>query len=623
MKKLFISIFAGALIFFSSTIISNDSNKVKGFSDLKILHLGFHKGCLNDFEEVCGELGLNVTSWYILSADLPREHFDGASTGNKVYNIGHERAKRVWEKHKDYFDQFDVIVTSDTAPLSRIFLQNGWKKPLIIWACNRFDYCDWGSRDCVFPDQEYYNLMNKANNQENVKIIPYTDYEYIYAKRKNVNLGTRTIKPIGAKEKEVGLDFKSRIPEYIKKNETIFVYPRLPGNVMRYVKNSCEKLGIKTFTGVYNGPEDLKGFKGIIYYPYAFSNLATFENFQRGLIHFVPSEKFIRSERAKRRPFRCCVSGNFKECEWYQDQYKDVIVYFDSWQDLKDKIDIIDYESLSKKIKAFGMNHRETMLQKWDVVFQETVDFLNKKTTSPKDKNSVEKLERYKVFLQKGTYQSQDFSHFEVKPKSRYETFKQAFENFENNDGKIVVELGTTRSFLDGCYKGCLSPNPKYWEPDKPNMWDWGAGSFTIVSADCLAHLNPEFHSVDISRAAIGIAKAMTKKYADFMHFHTCSSVDFLRRWDTQKKIDLLYLDTGGMDRSTCRLQLQEAKVIVERDLLAPGGMILIDDVKNQTPRKLYGETSNLGKSKYAIPYLLEHGFKIVADEYQVILMRE
>ena len=355
-------------------------DKTKDFSNLKILHLSFHKGCVNDIEEVCKELGLNVTSWYILGADYPRIEFDGYSTGNRVYNIGHERAKKVWEKHKDYFEQFDVILTSDTAPLSRIFLQNGWKKPLIIWVCNRFDYCDWGSRDCNFPDQEYYNLMDNAQNQENVKVIPYTDYEYIYARGKGVNLGTRTIKPIGVKEKEVGSDFKSKIPEDVNKEETIFIYPRLPKGVMNHVARSCNKLGIKTYSGIYNGPEDLKGFKGIVYYPYAFSNLAPFENMQRGIVHFMPSEKFIRSEWAKRNPVRCCVNSNFKHCEWYQDNYEGVIVYFDSWEDLKRKMDLLDYKTLCPKIRAFGQTHREVMLSRWQDVFGEVVDFLNKNT---------------------------------------------------------------------------------------------------------------------------------------------------------------------------------------------------------------------------------------------------
>jgi len=42
-------------------------------------------------------------------------------------------------------------------------------------------------------------------------------------------------------------------------------------------------------------------------------------------------------------------------------------------------------------------------------------------------------------------------------------------------------------------------------------------------------------------------------------------------------------------------------KIIVEKNLLTPNGILLIDDVKNQTPKK-FGDTSGLGKSKYAIP---------------------
>lgn len=380
-KKLFYLFLAlGLLIPFTKNISAEENFlKNKNLADLKILHLSFHKGCLNDFEEVCKELGAKVTSWYILGNDMPKYHFDGISTGNYVYNIGHDRANRVWEKHKNYFNQFDLIVTSDTCPLSRIFLQNNWKKPLIIWVCNRFDYYDGASLDCNFPDKEYHELLNKAKNQENVKIIPYTDYEYIYARARGVDLGTRTIKPIGVKEKEIGPDFISRIPKEINKNNTIYVYPRMPEYVMNYVVDNCHKLGLKTYNGVYNGPDDLIGFKGIIYYPYAFSNLAVFEDLQRGIVHFIPSEKFLKEELIKNHPITCCVlNTNFKYCEWYQDQYKDVMIYFDSWQDLKNKINSIDFENFSKKIKAFGLNHRIVMLNRWKSVFDEIVTFLNK-----------------------------------------------------------------------------------------------------------------------------------------------------------------------------------------------------------------------------------------------------
>ena len=72
----------------------------------------------------------------------------------------------------------------------------------------------------------------------------------------------------------------------------------------------------------------------------------------------------------------------------------------------------------------------------------------------------------------------------------------------------------------------------------------------------------------------------------------------------------------------TALLQLIEANKIVERDLLNKNGLLIIDDVRNPTP-KMAGETNNLGKAKYSIPYLLEHNFEIIMDEYQVILKKK
>lgn len=131
---------------------------------IKVLHLTFHRGCECEINAIGKELNWDLTTWFIPS--LEPFFFDGYAKGNALYNIGHKRAEKIWNLHKDYFELFDVILTSDTAPLSRIFLQNGWKKPLIIWICNRIDYSDNASLDCEFPDDEYYNLLKKATLQK-------------------------------------------------------------------------------------------------------------------------------------------------------------------------------------------------------------------------------------------------------------------------------------------------------------------------------------------------------------------------------------------------------------------------------------------------------------------------
>ena len=231
-------------------------------------------------------------------------------------------------------------------------------------------------------------------------------------------------------------------------------------------------------------------------------------------------------------------------------------------------------------------------------------------------------LDRYKEFLEHGTLDHQDWSSFAAIPKSRYYTFKKAFELFEEQKGNVIVELGTTRSYVHGGISGCNSDDTRYWTPDQPENWDWGAGSFTRVAAECLEHLNPIFYTVDLDEKHINRCKLITAPFSYFIKYHVTSSLTFLNTFSG--KIDLLYMDTGDMTpiEPTAQLSLEEAKIVVRRNLIAPGGLILIDDVRNQTPKQ-YGDTSGLGKAKYSLPYLLENGFEIVEDEYQILLCKK
>jgi len=332
------------------------------------LHLTFHKGCANEIEYIGKCLNLDITTWFIPNS--PAMSFDPLAKGNALYNIGHDRAQRIWNKHKNFFNQFDAIITSDTAPLSRIFLQNVFKKPLIIWICNRFDYRDTASLDCKFPDIEYYTLINRASKQKNVRVICYTPFEYIYAKHQNVTLSNFVIKSSGGYESK---PFRSAIPSHIKKNDTFFI-PTYCNDQVFNVEQKCNFLGIKCYMGRYNGPDDLKEFKGIIHLPYGWSNLALFENMQNGLIYFIPTKNFINKLRSKKHyhyqnAYHFFNLNENRYSEWYCPEHKDLFVYFDSWQDLKHKIESTNYQELSKKIILFGEKHKYKMIEKWKLVF--------------------------------------------------------------------------------------------------------------------------------------------------------------------------------------------------------------------------------------------------------------
>ena len=332
---------------------------------LKLLHISFHIGCNSDFDDVAKTLGgIEVTNW--IPADQVR--FQGVHLGNALYNISRDRGKAIWNLHKEYFEQFDVIMSSDTARIARIFLENGWTKPQIIWICNRFDYFDGGSQRFGLPDQEYLDTMRAAINKPNVKIISYTSYEYVYARQRGVPFSDFTIKPIGRLAWEVKEDFQSQIPAEVKKEETLFLYPRLFPGQSKYVMNQLRQLGIKAYTGNYKGAEDLADFKGVLYFPYQWSNFALFENIPQGIVHFVPSEKFARENRGR---VRVTTTSTFHLCEWYASENRNLFVYFDSWQDLKTKFESINLPQKREEVKQIAASHRATMLELWGGVFED------------------------------------------------------------------------------------------------------------------------------------------------------------------------------------------------------------------------------------------------------------
>ncbi len=341
---------------------------------IKLLHLGFHSGCINDFDDVGRELNIEVTNWI----PLDQVHFQGRHLGNAIYNISRERGKEIWERHKDYFNQFDVIMTSDTARLSRIFLENGWTKPQIIWICNRFDYYDPVPPLFGIPDQDYYQTMREAISKSNVKIIAYTPYEIFYGHHRGVPFPHTCIKPVGHVPRAKANEYYSAIPHTITKSETLFVYPRL-GNSVSYVEAELKKVGVPAYHGDYKGPEDLVDFKGVLYFPYQRSNLALFENIQQGIVHFVPSHKFMQQFG---HGVRNVGGGHLELCEWYMQENQDLFVYFDSWHDLKSKWKSLNWAEKSAYIQKRAMQHRIEMLNRWKVVFSDIEMMLNQQVIS-------------------------------------------------------------------------------------------------------------------------------------------------------------------------------------------------------------------------------------------------
>lgn len=233
-------------------------------------------------------------------------------------------------------------------------------------------------------------------------------------------------------------------------------------------------------------------------------------------------------------------------------------------------------------------------------------------------------LEKYKPYMQSAfsPYCSRDqfIEHFGRYPSMRYRTFKYCWDHVMKNNLKTIVEIGTSRSFVDGMFEGCNSDDTKYWQPDNCAVWDWSAGCFTRVFGELIQGTDIQLTTVDVEQRHLLRCQKMTQDLEN-ISYKRASSESFLSE---SGNIDFLYMDTGDMTpiEATANLHLRESQIIVEKNLISEKGVILIDDVRNITPRVNSGEKSEYGKAKYSIPYLLENGFEIVMDEYQVVMKR-
>ena len=118
-----------------------------------------------------------------------------------------------------------------------------------------------------------------------------------------------------------------------------------------------------------------------MFWTYQWSNMCFFENIQMGKVHFVPSKKCVRALCQSDAPTHHVMQfmdrdNTYQFNEWYAPEHKELIVYYDSFEDLKQKVEQTDYLAMSEKILAFADNHRDKMLRKWRKVFAQVYEQL-------------------------------------------------------------------------------------------------------------------------------------------------------------------------------------------------------------------------------------------------------
>lgn len=176
----------------------------------------------------------------------------------------------------------------------------------------------------------------------------------------------------------------------------------------------------------------------------------------------------------------------------------------------------------------------------------------------------------------------------------RYSTFLLALQLLDQRKAKVIVETGTAR------------------QGDTANsfMWDGGA---TIIFSEWAENHHSMFYSVDIDPQAILISKRALNPRNLNVQLVCHDSIAFLKNFN--HPIDFLYLDSYDFDHFDPKPSQEHhlKEIIAAYPHLTAKSIVMFDDC----------DLPHGGKGALAIPYLVNKGWKILANGYQVILARE
>jgi len=180
--------------------------------------------------------------------------------------------------------------------------------------------------------------------------------------------------------------------------------------------------------------------------------------------------------------------------------------------------------------------------------------------------------------------------------RKRRVTFSKALELLNTAKAKVIIETGTSRFGLDGARS---------------------QGAATIVFGTWAKHNNAILHSVDISDKSVAVALLEVEKcdLSKNVKIHHSDSIDFLEKF--QGEVDFLYLDSYDYSddvevQKMSQLHHLNEFIAIEKQL-HKNTIVLIDDCA------LPGG----GKGKKVVGYMQGKEWKIIINEYQILLVHK
>lgn len=346
---------------------------------IKFFNLDCHISVIADLKTIFEDLGHSVTSWSISGHNwifnrLPNS-LDVINSQNWK-NLDDNMCERFYQRYKDELSIYDAFIC--TYPPAFSMLYEKFNKPILCHIPIRYEVPFSNNKELW----EKFNLFLK-NNIDNKLLIPVANSMY---------------------DKKYFEFFVDRNCEYIP---NLCEYTNTKWNPQRdeFLQYGFTNLNLgsnivhKDSLGKYKW-EEITKFKGIILIPYNVSTMSLFEYYTSNIPLFCPSKKLMNELYTKSLVLSQLTwnqtfslqSGSVIDClrtndpndyikfeiisEWinysdfYNEEWLPYITYFDTFEELKDKLLNVNLFEISKKMENYNQQRKNKVYDFWKTTIE-------------------------------------------------------------------------------------------------------------------------------------------------------------------------------------------------------------------------------------------------------------
>jgi hypothetical protein len=324
---------------------------------LNFYNLDMHISIIHDVKTILGNLGHNVDSDNLsYHASINGEK----TTANKVINrknfdrIDDKVCEKFYKKYRKKLAHYDAFIHSYPPVFALLFER--FEKPIITIACTRFDYP-------VAPFRFDWYVNKLQSMQKSGQLIPIAN-----------NLLDKKIceQHLSFEWKHISSLCSYMTTRYQPKKNSFALWTRselTPANLSASLDPDF------TITQGYNR-DSISNFKGVVHLPYNLSIMSAFEQYYQNIPLFFPSEQLQKELYVGREDMLGEIlfsnSSVIFESEWvgladwYDQSNMSDITYFDSLDSIDEKINSVDLDEISSKMRKQNHKREQKIVNEWE-----------------------------------------------------------------------------------------------------------------------------------------------------------------------------------------------------------------------------------------------------------------